>query len=48
MQPVKPYQETVGMVADVLMVVAQDFAEEEVFGFADGFDDEAVVLGVIE
>lgn len=30
------------------MVMGQDAEEEGVFGGADGFDDEAVVLGVVK
>jgi hypothetical protein len=48
MQSVKPRDERMRVLLDVLVVVLEDGAEELVLAVPDGLDDEAVVAGEVE
>lgn len=48
MQSVKLDQQTRRILPQVAMIMCQDSQQEGVFGGADSFDDETVVLGVVK
>ena len=48
MQSIKFYQQRSRILLQVSMVVWKDAEKEGVFGGANGFDDETVVLGVVK
>lgn len=48
MQPIKPTQQRMRVLLDVLVILLQDLPKKLVFRVVDGLDDEAVVAAEIE